>query len=642
LPEHKPVKIRLRAFVIGLALIPVAGFWIFGGEMGGFVRRYTFATWAAPFYNAIYILLVLSLLNLPLRKRLPRLALNHLELLVIYIMVSVGSALISSDLQGVLVTLMGYPTYFADSSNNWDKLFAGALPTWLMVTDKQALVGFYQGNSSFFRPENYTVWIKPILAWTLFIWAMLMAMLCINTILRKAWIERERLTFPIVALPVAMTEDPEAFFSNKLMWIGFAIAGGITLINGLAFMYPNVPYIPIKRVDYQVAAAGPFAAMGSIRVAFYFFAITLGFLMPVDLSFSLYFFYILYKLQAVAVNMIGIPPESRFPYTGSQSFGAYIAIFLAAIWGLKHHLRNVWRIAMGRGNPDEDADEPMRYRSAIIWLGLCSAVLLVFSRLAGMKPQVAIIFFALYLVVCVIVTRLRAEFGLPVHQMYQVAPHTVMLSMVSNKVFDDQTLGSFSLFYWFNRVYRSHPMPHQMEGMKLAGNAPGAQRSMFRAMLIAGMVAVPVCFLVYLNGFYHWGAATAHINQWGTGYGREATSMLENTLKNHNVPDAGEKVAAVFGFGVALAMSAMRARFVGFPFHPLGYAVASEWGMQNLWLPIMIGSLCKAGVLRAGGLQGYRKAVMLFFGLMLGEFAVGCSWTLYGLIMHVPTYDFWP
>ena len=86
------------------------------------------------------------------------------------------------------------------------------------------------------------------------------------------------------------------------------------------------------------------------------------------------------------LEAIGVPPGSGFPYNDSQSVGAYVAIFCAAVWGLKHHLRNVWRIAMGRGHPGDDAAEPMRYRSAIIWLAISSVVLLFFAKLAGMKP----------------------------------------------------------------------------------------------------------------------------------------------------------------------------------------------------------------------------------------------------------------
>lgn len=640
--EQKPVRIRFRAFAIGTGLMPLAGMWIFGGEMGGEVQRYTFATWAAPFYNSIYILLVLSLLNLPLRTRLPALSLNGLELLAIYAMVSVGSALMSSDLQGVLITLIGYPAYFADEGNNWNTLFRGTLPDWLMVTDRNALIGFYRGNSSFFTPEHIGAWIRPVIAWTLFIWALLMMMLCANTILRKAWVERERLSFPIVALPMAMVDQPESFFRNRLMWIGFALAGGITLLNGLSYLIPNVPDIPIKRVDYQIASAGPLLALGSVRVAFYFFAISLGFLMPLDLSFSLYFFYFLFKMQAVAVSTIGVPPESGFPYPTSQAFGAYMAIFCVAVWGLRRHLRSVWQVAMGKGDPKEDAGEPMRYRTAIIGFAISSLVLLGFSKLAGMPAHVALVFFAIYLALVVMITRIRAEFGFPVHDMHNMGPDQTITRIVDPSSFDNRTLGAFSLFYWFNRVYRSHPMPHQLEAMKMAGHDGGAQRSMFRVVLIAGIVAVPLCFLIYLNGFYHYGAATANINNWGTGYGSEAFGRLDKWLVSPKAPVMGDKLATLFGFGFALLLAALRRQFVGFPFHPLGYAVSNSWGVANLWLPIMIGSLCKAAVLRGSGLQGYRKAVMFFFGLMLGEFAVGCSWTLIGLMLGIPTYDFWP
>jgi len=160
-------------------------------------------------------------------------------------------------------------------------------------------------------------------------------------------------------------------------------------------------------------------------------------------------------------------------------------------------------------------------------------------------------------------------------------------------------------------------------------------------------VAVPVCFLVYLHGFYTWGASTAHINSWGAGYGSEVFSRLEGWSKAIDsgapkLPDTGDRLATMFGFGFALFLGMLRARIVGFPFHPLAYAVANSWGMMNLWLPIMIGSWCKAGVLKGLGLQGYRKAMMLFFGLMLGEFAVGCSWTIYGLARGITTYEFWP
>ena len=646
---HRPQRIRPRAVILGLALIPLTGMWIFGGEMGGAHQRYTFATWAAPFYNAVYILLVLSLANLLVQRRYPVLSFNGLELLTVYAMVSVGSALISSDLQGILVTLMGYPTYFADSSNDWDRLFAGALPDWLMVTDKAAMKAFYKGDSTFFTPEHYLVWLKPIAAWTVFIYALIFMMMCANTILRKAWVERERLSFPIVALPIAMAEDSESFFTNRLMWIGFAAAGAITFMNGLNYLYPSVPYIPVKRVNYELAASGPLAAVRTVRVAFYFFAITLGFLMPLDLSFSLYVFFILSKLEAVAVYVMGTPPESGFPYYTSQAFGAYLAIFCTAVWGLRGYLREVWEAAFGKraaqraqGERPVDDDEPMRYRTAIIGFVVSLLVMLFFSKVAGMQATVAVAFFTIYIALVVMITRIRAEFGFPVHDMHDTGPDQTIVRLVGTVPLDRGTMGMFSLYWWLTRVFRSNPMPHQLEAMRMAGSEGGAQRAMFRAVLLAGLVAVPVCFVVYLSGFYRYGAATANFNHWSVGFGQEAFNRLASWLATPALPEAGERTATVFGFGFAMALGALRRRFAGFPLHPLAYAASTSWGVKNLWLPIMIGSWCKALILRGFGLAGYRRAVMLFFGLMLGEFAVGCSWTLYGLIRGIPTYDFWP
>jgi len=45
-------------------------------------------------------------------------------------------------------------------------------------------------------------------------------------------------------------------------------------------------------------------------------------------------------------------------------------------------------------------------------------------------------------------------------------------------------------------------------------------------------------------------------------------------------------------------------------------------------------------VLRYGGLRLYRRALPLFFGLILGESMLGCTWSLIGLVFDVPSYSF--
>ena len=40
------------------------------------------------------------------------------------------------------------------------------------------------------------------------------------------------------------------------------------------------------------------------------------------------------------------------------------------------------------------------------------------------------------------------------------------------------------------------------------------------------------------------------------------------------------------------------------------------------------------------GPEMYRHATIFSFGLMLREFVAGCSWTIFGMLLHVRTCDF--
>jgi hypothetical protein len=85
----------------------------------------------------------------------------------------------------------------------------------------------------------------------------------------------------------------------------------------------------------------------------------------------------------------------------------------------------------------------------------------------------------------------------------------------------------------------------------------------------------------------------------------------------------------------------MRVRFPWWPFHPLGYAVTSSWEINLVWMPLFIAWLVKLVLLRYTGLPGFRRALPFFFGLMIGQFVVGSLFNIYGIVVELPTYQFW-
>src|SRR5205807_1905164 len=130
--------------------------------------------------------------------------------------------------------------------------------------------------------------------------------LCLNVIWRRQWTEHERLSFPIIQLPLAMTEERGALFRSRNMWLGFAAAALVDSLNSLSANYPSIPHLPIREIDLgSFLVDMPWRAIGWTPFCFFPFVIGIGFLLPLDLSFSCWFFYLYWKAQRVLTAAYG-------------------------------------------------------------------------------------------------------------------------------------------------------------------------------------------------------------------------------------------------------------------------------------------------------------------------------------------------
>lgn len=641
-------RVTPRAIILALLLTVANDYWIVQLE----VVRYSFATYAAPFYNCIFTLLVVTGANFAVKKRFPRIALTRIELVTVYVMVSVSSAVCSHNMMEILVSLMGYAFFFKNPTNQWEQLFTGHIPRWLTVNDQASLRNFYYGNSTLYDPVNFAPWIVPALMWSLFCAVLLFTLLCVNCVLRKQWLDSERLSFPIVTLPLEMTEDSGALFRNKHMWWGFAIAGTITLVAGLHYLYPSIPYIRIARQWLPIGTTPPWNAIGGVMLGFYFWAIGIAFLMPLELSFSCWFFFWLMQLERVACSAAGLQGvsvpgggfENSYPFLNSQSYGAYLGFFAMSMWVSRNYLKRVFRTAFLGTKEEDESREPITYRTAILGIVFGSLVLSTFARAIGMSLWVIGAFFVLYFVFAVIICRIRAELGFPTHDMHSMNPPYPILTAVGTQgeALTRHDLMGFSLFFWFNRTYASHPAPHQLEGLKIADRTNASARQMFKAILIAGIFAMPIGFWMLLHMYYHNGGATAHVQMWAMGFGNDCWNRLAGWMTKPFPSNPTSMGFVGVGFVISLLLGWARVRFLSFPFHPLAYAISASWGVGQLWAPIMIGSTAKFATLKFGGLSFYRRSIPFFLGLILGEITIGSLWTIVGIVGGFPTYDFWP
>jgi hypothetical protein len=631
---HFTSEVTWRALLLGILLIPINVYWMTIVE----VKYYSLDGSCLPlFIQPIFILFVIVLVNCLLKRYAPHATLTQAELLIIYIMVAISCTFAGHDTIQNMFGSIAHPFWFATPENEWQELFFRYLPNWLTISDSKSLQGFYEGEASFYTEHNFYTWAKPLAFWGLFFLVMMFMMLCINTLIRRRWTEQEKLAYPIIQLPLGLSEDGGTkLLTDKMMWLGFGIAAVIGLVNGVHFLFPQFPEIPyIKRapVWHNIFTERPWNVIRWTRISMYPFAIGLAFFLPLDLSFSCWFFFVVRLLERVMGAALG---TRYFPALNQQAYGAWISLFFLAVWVTRRHLIEVGKKIIGLDTALDDSNEPMPYRWAALGILGSIITLAIFVSIAGMTLWVAAIFFGLYFMLSFAITRVRAELGTP-HEIYFVNPHDIMATIGGTRRFDSGSLTIVSLFYWFNRGYRNHPMPNQIEAFKMAEVTQMGNRRLWGAMLIAIIVGILATFWANLDITFRNGAV-AKAGGFKGWVGRESFGRLQRWLHNPSDPDwLGMSYMGV-GALLTFLMMYMRTHFLWWPFHPAGYALAISFAMDYFWFAFFVAWLLKYLILKHGGVQMHRRVAPLFLGLILGDYVIGSIWAIIGPSFGIRTY----
>ena len=659
--DHSPPSapsartVTCRAILLALLLMPVNAYWIVMMER---VRYSAHPTTISLFFNCIFILVVLTGLNGLVARLRPRWAFCQGELLLVYAMLGIGSCMAGHDMGQVLIPSLTWPFGQATNANGYAALFAAHLPRWAMVPGVPADDPFYLGHGTFYTRPHVLLWLPAALIWTGFIVVLLFVMQCVNVLIRKQWTDNERLTYPLVKIPLEIT-DSQPFgrgrtetplTKNRLFWLGFALAAGIDGMNSLNYYFPGVPPIGTPGngqsfLDlHNYVSAKPWTAIGWTPLSFYPFVVGLGMLMPLDFLFSSWFFYLTWKLQAVVTVASAWDGDPRMPYAGYQGLGAYLLFLTSTLWLSRRYFGQVVRCALGKVSELDDTDEPLRYRGAFLGLAVGLAALVAFSAALGLAWWLAAVFFLLYLALALAITRMRAELGTPVHDLIFTGPDWSLTDLLGPRLIGPSGLAVFSLFFWFNRAYRAHPMPVQLEAFKMAEQTGARQeigremRGWFWALLLAGAFGMLCAFWAMLHCYYQYGA----LAKIPMTFGPEAWDRYGSWLTQPKPASSHVALATVAGFVFAGFLQAMRIRFAWWPFHPLAYAVSGSWEMNLLWFPLFLAWVIKSILLRyGGGIKTYQAALPFFYGLILGQFIPGSLLNIWGILTSTPTYQFW-
>jgi len=595
----------IMSFIIGIA----GPYWTFYLGTG-----YLFPDYSVG--GAIFFLFVLVLIsNGVLGTVWKPLALKPGELVVVAGMMLIAGAITTMGLVGYLIPNITAPYYLASAANDWESQLWPHLPAWISPLDRDggtsSIMKFYTKLNEG-EPVPWGPWIKPLALWGVFLAALYGSMTSMMAIVRKQWVDYERLSYPIAQVSEELCATAArpwgrgSLFRSVLFWSGFAVPVLISLN-------------PDLRLATVIKEIGPIP----LRIYLSFAVLAFTFLIPNRVAFSLWFlnlvsFALRSVLKAHGLEMhenLGIYGASPYPMMAHQGMGAMIVFVVASLWFSRRHLKRVFQCASGRSHRGYDATEPASYRASLIILLVSLTVMVVWMWQAGLPLHHSVVFIFVAILIFFGLTRIVAQCGVSVTISPMIAP-AFMTSTFGGSNIVGKGVVALTMSWVWNSDIRTSVMSSATHAMYLA-------RRNARKLLAVLLLAAAVTFLtatlwtVYL-GYRH---GAANLQKWYFTDGPKSTFEWGlGQIRASKPPNlAGYLWTAVGGGIMALLIVAQRILF-WWPIHPVAFIICSVIWTDVYWFSIFLAWLIKLAIVRVGGNKMFRLVRRFFLGMVVGSF----------------------
>ena len=629
----------LRAFVIGILL--VAGFSSLepisahGRGWGGFGG----STFPA---SAVLVLVVLSLVvNGVLRLVKRGWELKRPELMLVWCMVTVGTTYPAVYGRHLYAQMASGPYMARRADLAWEE--DGALthaPEGLVLSKSPTSVAarqYFEGSEGRV-PWRY--WLKPLANWSLFFVLLSIAVFCMTGIARRQWVESERLMFPLARVPLEFAEAGAGggllprVFSEKGFRMGLIFTAGFRLFRAIPLFFGSENTIPLTIPMRQVFAGTPLAPMSFDDISFWPQAVGFAFLVPADVSLSVWFFYWVARTELLATSWLGLADigGTYGPLMAWQQAGAYIALTVGMLIMARRHLAAVFFKALWL-RPADDSEEPVPYRFAAWGLVLSLAACIAWYRWHGMSIMGASMTLAFVMCWYLVYARMVAQAGL-----YEGRTVWSLTRLVSGLSGGRALAGPGAVIASMQDTLlvsggSAFLAPMAINAFRIAEVFPKRRRRLLVPALMAAFLVALVCCT-------YWGLATAYeiggLNKAGS------WAQVREPIWRYKAADSIIRGSTEYskcywgpmtiGVGAMSFMLFMRARFYWWPIHSIGLLTCSSWNAHRLWLPFLVGWLTKVSIMKFAGGRALRSARYFFIALILVEATVGGVSTLIRIV----------
>jgi len=557
---------------------------------------------------------------------------SRAQLAYVYVAVLVMAGFPGQQLVTYLYLGLLGPAYYATPENRYQQTFFQYIPNWMVPSKDHdapvihwAFEGMPPGAHLPWRP-----WVTPLLAWTPYLIGLLALQLCLAALLRRRWADEEQLAFPLARIPVELMayDSPSQSwptpFRKPLFWLGLLIPVSIQSLYALRQYFPQLPYVDLNRNIGAVFGSPPWDQFNYLPYPVYFGVVGITCLIPTDIGFSLWFFWLVRRMMAVGRLALGFEPTGAF--FDNHGIGAYV--FLAAIylWVARSSFARAARDTLAR-QAAREAEEPIPARLAFLGLLFSIGVIVVWGWVAGAHPWAVLLILALYIAAIVVVTRLVSEAGILVIWTPIWAPEVPLIRALGLERIGPRTVTVTGFMGWKLNDSASCTMASIMQSYRIGGLVRATPRAVFWMAAGALVVALFASHPASLATIYHF--SVPKLGWWPRGAASAVPSTISGLITSPERYHLGDYGNMASGAAVISVLQALRMRFPLFQLSPLAYAwtMGPGWASDRYGFSIFLGWALKAAVLRGGGWKAFEVLRYFALGIIVGDASVLSLWT---------------
>ena len=509
-------------------------------------------------------------------------------------------------------------------------------------------------------------WAKPLMTWGFLVVGMFLAMFCLVTLFFRHWERGDRLTFPLQTFVTELTRGDDrrgpAILRSGPFWIGFGLCTVFLCLQQLNSRFPEVPCIRLELNLSELLPAGPLRdAIKRLTINIRPLYVAVAFFISMELSFSLVVFYLLgwvfrFVGYFTPLKTLRVGDQyyfrSKFPFAPLLIIGGLGAMAVLCVFSARKHLKQVARkVFLGRGELD-DSQEALSYRWATLGLLVSLVLLTLFARRAEISSAFVLIYLSAFLLLALSAARIRAEAGIPSTGLMVVLPQEFLAATGGAILYGFREITFTAESFFLNMGLFLMAAPILAESMALATRAQIPMRKLGRCMIGGFVIAVVVGGVVTMSWGYTVGALNMNkrmAERRGT-YNRMTTIPFGDdvAIQKHfrgrpdeprvltkdkrreisEVQPAAVTIVSV-SFVITGLLAVARMIWLGFPLHPLGFALSFTDAMNAIWSSVAVGWCVKSLGLRFGGVRFNRGVLRPFFvGLFTCDLLMSAIWCI--------------